>query len=99
VKSGQKPRRRKRWLWVALAAAVVVLVPVAILVVPILTHVDNGLANQRPSTAQWPLTASGLGDDGRDRTLTVTSADGSPLDTSALSAGEKLIVTGSGFDG
>jgi hypothetical protein len=81
------------------AAAVVVLVPVAILVVPILTHVDNGLANQRPSTEQWPLTATGLGDDGRERTLTVASADGSPLDTSALSAGEKLIVTGSGFDG
>jgi hypothetical protein len=86
-------------LWVVLAVVVALLAAVAILVVPILTHVDSGLANQRPSAQQWPLSASGLGDDGRERTLTVAAADGSPLDTSALTAGQKLIVTGTGFNG
>jgi flagellar biosynthesis/type III secretory pathway M-ring protein FliF/YscJ len=99
VQSAPKPRRPKKWLWVVLGAVVVVLVAVAILVVPILTHVDSGLANQRPSTEQWPSSASGRGDDGRERTLTVATADGSPLDTSALTAGQKLIVTGTGFNG
>jgi hypothetical protein len=78
---------------------VILLVPVAILGVPILAHHNQGLAHQDPSTEPWPTTATGTGDDGRSRTLTVAGDAGAAVDTSALSVGQHLVVTGSGYDG
>jgi hypothetical protein len=77
----------------------VVLVPAALIAVPIFTHVDKGLSAQQLSTDAWPLTATAVGDDGRTRTITVASPDGMAVDTSALTVGEKLVVTGTGYDG
>ena len=92
--------RRLRWWWVALAALVVVLVPVAIVVVPILTHENQGLSGQEEPAETWPLTVTATGDDGRERSLSVISPDpGGVVDTSALSVGEKLVVSGTGYDG
>jgi hypothetical protein len=94
-----KPRR-VRWWWILLAALVVVLVPVAIVVVPILTHQDQGVSVQQDSAETWPLSVTAEGDDGRDRSFTVTAAEeGGVVDTSALSVGQKLIVSGTGYDG
>ena len=90
--------RRRRWPWIVLAALVVVLVPVAIIVVPILTHENQGVSNQRPTTDEWPRVAVARGDDGRDRSIKVTDADGGDLDTSALVEGQQFIVRGSGYD-
>ena len=39
------------------------------------------------------------GDDGRTRVITVTTDTGAEVDTSALEPGQRLVVTGSGFDG
>ena len=92
--------RRLRWWWIALAALVVVLVPVAIVVVPIVTHENQGLSGQEEPAETWPLTVTATGDDGRERSLSVISPDpGGVVDTSALSVGEKLVVSGTGYDG
>ena len=90
--------RRRRWPWIVLAALVVVLVPVAVIVVPILTHQNQGISTQEPTTEEFPTTVVATGDDGRERTLEVTAADGGSVDTSALAAGDQLIVHGSGYD-
>ena len=93
-----KPRR-VRWWWIALAALVVVLVPVAIVVVPIVTHQNQGLSVQEESAETWPLTVTATGDDGRERSFTVISPEpGGAVDTSALSIGQKLVVSGTGYD-
>ena len=93
-----KPRRL-RWWWIALAALVVVLVPVAIVVVPIVTHQNQGLSVQEESAETWPLTVTATGDDGRERSFTVISPEpGGAVDTSALSIGQKLVVSGTGYD-
>ena len=94
-----KPRR-VRWWWIALAALVVVLVPVAIVAVPILTHQNQGVSVQEESAESWPLTVTAEGDDGRERSFTVLSPEpGGVVDTSALSVGQKLVVSGTGYDG
>ncbi len=90
--------RRRRWPWIALAALVVVLVPVAVIVVPIITHQNQGVSTQQPSGEEWPTTVVATGGDGRERTLEVTDVDGGPLDTTALVEGEQFIVHGSGYD-
>lgn len=92
-------RRRKIWLWVAAGATVILLAFVAVLVVPILTHRDQGQSQVVESEEEWPLDATAIGDDGRTRTIDLSPAEpGAILDTSALSEGERLVVTGSGFD-
>ena len=93
-----KRTRRRWWLWGIGALVVAVLVVAAVVAIPILTHRDQGLSNQVPTADEWPLTASATGDDGRDRSIRVTDADGADPDTSALAAGDRLIVTGSGYD-
>ncbi len=92
-----RPRRR-RWPWIVLVAAVVLLTPIAIIGIPILTHQDQGVSTQEPSAEEWPTSVVATGDDGRERTLEVTAADGGPVDTSAIVEGEQLIVHGSGYD-
>jgi hypothetical protein len=90
--------RRRRWPWITGLALVVVLIPVAIIAVPILSHQDQGLSHQQDAAQQWPTQATAEGDDGRTRTIAVTGEDGDTLDTSALNAGQRIVVTGSGFD-
>lgn len=90
--------RRRWWLWATGAVVAALLVVVAVVAVPILTHRDQGLPNQAPSGEEWPLTATADGDDGRVRTIEVAAPDGSEPDTSALAPGDRLVVTGSGFD-
>lgn len=75
------------------------LIPVAVIAVPILTHRDQGVPQQQPSTEEWPLTASATGGDGRERTIELVTVDGAgDVDTSALAPGDRFVVSGSGFD-
>lgn len=94
----QQQRKRRRWPWVLLAVVVVLLVPVAIIVTPILFHENQGSANQRPITQEWPTVAVGVGDDGRERSIKVTTEDGGEPDTSSLRPGDRLVVRGAGYD-
>jgi hypothetical protein len=94
----KSPRKRRRWPWIVAAAVVLVLVPVAVLGVPILLHKNGGASGQVDATEPWPLEATGNGDDGRLRSFTVAGENGEAVDTSALTVGQHLVVTGSGFD-
>jgi hypothetical protein len=92
-------KRRIRWWWVAFAALAVLLVPVAILVVPILTHEDQGSSGQADAGADWPTTVTATGDDGRTRSFDVLAPEpGASVDTSALVEGERIVVSGTGYD-
>ena len=91
-------RRRVRWWWVALPLAVLVLVPVAVLGLPILLHPDGGVSVQEP-VEEWPLSVTASGEDGRERELMVVSATpGGQVDTAALAAGDRIVVSGAGYN-
>lgn len=93
-------RRRRRWPWIVGAVIVVLLVPVAILVVPIVTHQSEGISHQDDTTISFPTTVTATGDDGRTRELAVAAPEsGGAVDTRALTPGERLVVSGSGYDG
>lgn len=92
--------RRRRWPWIVAVALVVVLVPVGILGLPILLHQSQGVSRQDPAAQQWPLEVTAEGDDGRSRELMVVSPEpGATVDTSAIEVGQRLVVSGSGYDG
>ena len=97
-------KRRIRWWWIVLAAIVVVLVPVAFVVVPILVHKNQGLSGQADAGAGWPTSVTATGDDGRTRSFDVLSAEvgasaaSHQLDTSALAEGDRIVVSGTGYD-
>jgi hypothetical protein len=92
-------RKRRWWPWIVAAAVVVVLVPVGIVVLPIVFHGEGGQSTVLDSAEEWPLEATAIGDDGRTRTIDVHAAEpGETVDTSALVQGERLVVSGSGFD-
>jgi hypothetical protein len=76
----------------------VLLAVAAIVAIPILTHQNQGLPNQEPPTDEWPLTATATGDDGRVRTIEVSSPDSDRFATSDLIPGARVIVSGSGYD-
>jgi hypothetical protein len=93
-------RRRFRWRWIVLAALVVLIVPVAIIVIPIVTHQDQGLSGQVAPTDDWPTSVTATGDDGRTRSFDVLSPEpGGTIDTSALAEGDRIVVSGTGYDG
>lgn len=81
------------------AIALVVLIPAAALGIPILLHQDGGSSNQERPVEEWPTAVTATGDDGRARELAVLSPEpGGAVDTSALTVGEHLVVSGSGYD-
>lgn len=96
---GAGDKRRRRWPWIVLAIVIVLLVPVGIMVVPILTHNDHGISVQEPTADEWPLSVTAIGDDDRTRSFTVVSSEpGGVVDTSALEPGDRLVVSGTGYD-
>jgi hypothetical protein len=84
-------------LWAIALVLAVVLAFTAYLVIPILTGGDKGSSGQ-PRVEGFPLSVEATGDDGRTRTLSVLTEDGSALDLSSVTAGDQLVVSGSGFD-
>lgn len=79
--------------------AAILAILVAIIAVPILTHVNQGAANQEDAQDPWPLQATATGDDGRVRTLRLLPAEpGATLDTAALMPGDRFVVSGTGYD-
>lgn len=92
--------RRRRWpLFVLAGFLVLVIAIVAIYVLPILLHRDQGLSGQEAPTAEWPTQVTATGDDGLTRELLVVSADpGATVDTSALAHGDRIVVSGTGYD-
>ncbi len=78
---------------------VVLLIPVAVLGLPILLHQDGGLSTQQETEEEWPLEVTAVGDDGRMRILSLHPPEpGGSIDTSALRPGDRIVVTGTGYD-
>jgi hypothetical protein len=88
-----------RWVfWILGVIAVVVTVFAAWLVVPILVASPQGSSGQELSIEGFPTSVSATGDDGRTRVLSATldNTDGRGLDQ--LIAGDRIVVTGSGYN-
>jgi len=91
--------RRRRWPWVVAGVLALVMTAVGIVLVPILTHVNQGGANQEAAPEEWPLEATAVGDDGRERHLEIVAVEpGGVVDTSALVPGDRFVVSGTGYD-
>ena len=84
--------------WVGGITLTVVVLITAWIVVPIVTGSSAGSSGQELDVAGYPSSVSATGDDGRTRTLAAVFAEGDSADFSALGAGDRLIVSGSGFD-
>jgi len=93
-------RRRRIWPWTTALILAIVLIPVAFIVVPILTHADQGVSTPRDAhdgSAASSVTADG--GDGRVRTLAVFEEDATtPAPVDALREGQRLVVKGEGYD-
>ena len=84
-------------LIVLLSVAVVVLGVAIAAMLPMLTHQPAGASGQQiPSS--FVSSSRATGDDGRTRTLSVQAADGAPVEMGSISPGERITVTGQGFD-
>ncbi len=70
---------------------------VAVIVVPILTHESAGLSHQQDA-GDWTDTATAVGDDGRTRTVSLSTESGAAVDPAMLAVGDRVVVHGTGFD-
>jgi hypothetical protein len=78
---------------------VALLVIIAIIVVPIVTHQPQGSSGQaRVPDGEFPTSVTATGDDDRTRTISVATDAGGEPDLSAVSGGDRLVVSGEGFD-
>lgn len=93
-----KQGRRRWWVWLIVAIVVALLAVAAIIALPIMLHQSAGLSGQEDPGDTWPTTVTARGDDGRERTLSVASPDGGEVDTAAVEVGERVVVTGTGYD-
>jgi len=84
-------------LWVVGILVALTLAFTAYLVVSIVTGGESGASGQERAEG-YPLSVQATGDDGRTRTLSAATTDGSALDLSQVSAGDQIVVSGSGFD-
>jgi len=84
--------------WAGGIIVVVAALITAWIVVPIVTSSPAGSSGQQREVEGYPASVSATGDDGRTRTLEAAFESGEERDFSALVAGDRLIVSGSGFD-
>lgn len=93
-------RRRRRWPWVIGVIVALLLAVVAAIALPILLHNPQGSSGQaRVPAGEYPTEVSATGDDDRERTLSVATENGNAPDLSSVQAGDRLVVTGAGYDG
>jgi len=85
-------------VWAGGIIVVVSALIAAWIVVPIVTSSPAGSSGQQLEVEGYPASVSATGDDGRTRTLEAAFESGEERDFSALVAGDRLIVSGSGFD-
>ena len=95
----EAPRRRRRWPWIVAGVVALLGVLIAVVVVPIVTHQPQGSSGQaRVPDGEFPTSITATGDDDRTRTISVATESGAAPDLSAVSAGDRLVVSGEGFD-
>lgn len=93
-------RRRRRWQWIVGAVVIALLAVIAAIALPIVLHEPQGSSGQgRVPAGEYPTEVTATGDDDRIRTLSVSTESGAMPDLSTVSAGDRLVVTGVGYDG
>lgn len=80
-----------------LAIAVIVLGVVIAVLVPILTHTSSGTSGQVVRD-DYVSEVTATGGDGRTRILSATTPDGGDVDLAEVTAGDSVLVSGTGFD-
>jgi len=90
------PSRAARWLGALALVAVVGFT--GFLLAPFVLPGETGASGQSFITDGYPSTIQATGEDGRTRTLSVSDSDGEPVALDQVSEGDRLIVTGRGFD-
>ncbi len=93
-------RRRRRWPWIVGIIVALLLAIVAAIALPIVLHNPQGSSGQgRVPVGEYPTEVTATGDDNRERTLSVATENGNAPDLSSVQAGDRLVVTGAGYDG
>ena len=96
--SAARSGHTRRLVWWILGGVVLVAAAfTAYLVVPVVMAEEAGSSGQS-RVEGYPLEVLATGDDGRTRTLSVARDDGSSLDLSAIEEGDRIVVSGTGFD-
>lgn len=95
-----KPKHRpsKLAVWIGAGVVVAMLFGAWVFVSPFILPSETGSSGQPLVVDGFPTTMTVTGDDGRTRTLTVTTENGDEPDLATLSPGDRLVVTGDGFD-
>lgn len=94
-----KKRSSVRWVLGIFGAIVVVALTFAAwLVVPIVTASPQGSSGQELSVEGFPTSVTATGDDGRTRVLSVTAVNTDDRGLDRLIAGDRIVVTGSGYN-
>lgn len=95
---GSSRRRGTRCVLIALLVAAVAVLGVAVVaLLPMLTHSNAGSSGQETPEG-FPAKASATGADGRERMLSVETPEGAAAELQEITPGDKLVVSGSGFD-
>ncbi|MDR9396395.1 hypothetical protein [Pontimonas sp.] len=84
-------------LWSIAGLLVLALAVGAYVAWPILFPGPSGLSGQQPVSG-FPHSVEATGEDGRTRTLSVAGYDGADVDLSAVQPGDRVVVSGAGFD-
>jgi len=95
-----KPTRRgpRPVVWVVSGVVAVVLFVAWVFLSPFILPGETGSSGQSLSVDGHPTTMTATGDDGRERAITVAQEDGEDADLENIAPGDRLVVTGSGFD-
>lgn len=100
VDEADNPKRRGRRIavWVVSGVLTVLLFVAWVFVSPFILPGETGSSGQSFDVEGFPTTVTATGDDGRERTITVTQEDGGEPELGSIREGDRLVVTGSGFD-
>jgi hypothetical protein len=93
----KRPSRRFV-VWVTFGFLAVGLLATWLFLSPFILPGDTGSSGQSLVVEGFPTAISATGDDGRLRTIAVMREDGKDPDLENLQPGDRLVVTGSGFD-
>jgi hypothetical protein len=92
-----RPRRRLGF-WIGAGVLALMVFVAGVVASPFIFPSDTGLSGQSLVVEGFPTTMTATGDDGRTRSISVTAEDGGEPPLGELSSGDRLVVTGDGFD-
>ena len=100
--NGDTNQPKRPWRRVVAWTAGIVLAATAVvawvLLSPFILPGETGSSGQSLDVEGFPTTMTATGDDARERTIIVTWEDGSEANLDGIREGDRLVVTGSGFD-